>query len=270
MILKKTVDLIDEFLKDKDILPPKVTNIVVGLGYTGVEVSTYDLEPKLGLAATLPSVITNTDCSKINFAGNLTNKSLAELLNWSYEIPSIKKIIGIATVNAVSQYILKFKNPYPKVKGDYIDYLDIDQDTNIIIIGLMKPLVRKISEKTMKIILVEDTIPNSSEFRNLKFLNNLDELENEVKSTDILFCTGTSLINNTIEKILNLFRKQSKKIIVMGPSVGMLPDILFDHGVDVVGGMEIINSEETLKILQEGGGTKLFKKFGKKYNLIKI
>ncbi|MFW9875435.1 MAG: Rossmann-like domain-containing protein [Candidatus Thorarchaeota archaeon] len=37
----------------------------------------------------------------------------------------------------------------------------------------------------------------------------------------------------------------------------------------MVGGMEIIDSKATLRILQEGGGTKIFKKFGKKYNLIK-
>ncbi|MHA1992378.1 MAG: Rossmann-like domain-containing protein [Candidatus Hodarchaeales archaeon] len=37
----------------------------------------------------------------------------------------------------------------------------------------------------------------------------------------------------------------------------------------MVGGMEIVDSEATLRVLQEGGGTKLFKQYGKKYNLIK-
>ena len=49
----------------------------------------------------------------------------------------------------------------------------------------------------------------------------------------------------------------------------MIPDILFEKGVDIVGGMEIVDSEATLRVLQEGGGTKLFKRYGKKYNLIK-
>jgi len=134
----------------------------------------------------------------------------------------------------------------------------------------MKPFIRKLIKKTRDITLVEDTITVPQEFREFNFRTNIDELEKEEISTDILICTGTSLINNTIEQILNLFKKKTQKTVVMGPSVGMLPDILFDYGVDIVGGMEITNSEETLKILQEGGGTKLFKKFGKKYNLIKI
>lgn len=270
MILEKTVDLVKQIYKANEIIPPKITKVVIGLGYTGVEVSAYDLEPILGLASTLASVINSVDCSKINFAGKLTNKKLLELLEWSYLAPSLEKIIGIATLNAVSQHILRIKNPYSKLTGDPLDFLKINRDTSITIIGLMKPFIRKLIKKTRDITLVEDTITVPQEFREFNFRTNIDELEKEEISTDILICTGTSLINNTIEQILNLFKKKTQKTVVMGPSVGMLPDILFDYGVDIVGGMEITNSEETLKILQEGGGTKLFKKFGKKYNLIKI
>lgn len=269
MILEKTVELIKQTYKGHEIIPPKVSNVVVGLGYTGVEVSTYALEPILGLSSTLPSLINKAECSKINVAGNLTSMKLLELLKWSCLSPSLKKIIGIATLNAVSQHILRVKNPYSKLKGDLIDYLEINQDTKVTIIGLMKPVIRKISKRTMNITLVEDNITVPQEFSKFDFQPSIDDFKEKEISTDILFCTGTSLINNTIEKILNLFRGKSRKIIVMGPSVGLLPDILFDYGVDIVGGMEIFDSKTTLKILQEGGGTKLFKKFGKKYNLIK-
>jgi len=234
-----------------------------------VEVSAHGLKPFLGLAATLPSIINTTDCSKIQFAGNLTKKNLSELLSWSYEPPSLKRIIGIATVNAISQHIFKMKNLYPKIMGDSYEYLDINQDTSITIIGLIKPLIRKLSEITQKIILIEDTISGSSEFSKFPFKNSIDQLEKEELSTDILFCTGTALINNTIEDVLELFRNKAGKILLIGPTVSMIPDILFDYGVDIVGGMEIFDSEATLKVLQEGGGTKIFKQYGKKYNLYK-
>ncbi|MFW9942577.1 MAG: Rossmann-like domain-containing protein [Candidatus Thorarchaeota archaeon] len=269
MILEKTVELVKQIYKDHEIIPPKISKVVIGLGYTGVEISLDDVEPILGLASTLPSVINNVDCSKIKFAGNLTNKKLLELAEWSYLEPSLEKIIGIAALNAVSQHILRLENHYSKLKGDPLNFLEINQDTNITIIGLMKPFIRKLIKKTRDITLVEDTLRVPKEFQEFKFLTAINEFKKDEISTDILFCTGTSLINNTFEQILKLFRKKTKKIIVMGPSVGILPDILFNHGVDIVGGMEITNSEEVLKILQEGGGTQIFKKYGKKYNLIK-
>ncbi|MFW9880037.1 MAG: Rossmann-like domain-containing protein [Candidatus Thorarchaeota archaeon] len=268
MILEKTVEFVNKFYKDHEIDQPEITKVIIGLGYTGVQVSAYGYKPFVGLASTLPNIINKTDCSKIKFAGSLTNKPLSELLKWSYNPPSLKKIIGLATLNGISQYILNITSPYRKVMGDILEYIDIKEDTNITIIGLMKPLIRKLRKITRNLTLVEDTISIPQEFKDFKFRTNIDELEEGEIYTDILFCTGTSLINNTIEKILNLFRNKTQQTIVIGPSVGLLPDILFDSGVDIVGGMEITDSEATLKILQEGGGTKIFKKFGKKYNLI--
>ncbi|MFX1572521.1 MAG: Rossmann-like domain-containing protein [Promethearchaeota archaeon] len=269
MILEKTVKDIKQIYKIHKIPLPKVTNIVIGLGYTGVEVSVHAFKPFLGLAATLPNIIKTTDCNKIKFAGNLTKKNLSELLNWSYEPLSLKKIIGIASVNAVSQHIFKMKNPYPTIIGDQYEYLNVSQDTKITIIGLMKPLIRKLSEITDKITIIEDTISVPPEFNKFLIKKNINQLKKIEFFPDILYCTGTALINNTLELILEKFKSKAQSIVLIGPTASMIPDILFDYGVDIVGGMEIFDSKATLKVLQEGGGTKIFKQYGKKYNLIK-
>ena len=95
MILEKTVDLVKQIYKIHKIIPPKITKVVIGLGYTGVEVSAYAYEPFLGLASTLSSIINRTDCSKIDFAGKLTDVHLNEVLNWSLGSPSIKKLSAL-------------------------------------------------------------------------------------------------------------------------------------------------------------------------------
>jgi uncharacterized protein (DUF4213/DUF364 family) len=268
MILEKTVEKIKLIYVNHNIELPKISNVILGLGYTGVEISIQKTESFLGLAATVPSIINNTTCSKIEFAGKLTNKELFELMGWSTESPSIRKIVGLAAVNAASQHIFKFKNPYTKIKADLLSHLNIDKDTKITVIGLMKPLIRKLSNLTKSITLVENSIPVSAEFNVFEFRYNIEQLRNKDFSTDLLFCTGTVLINNTIEKILELFGKKARKIILIGPSASMIPDILFENGVNIVGGMEIFDTEATIRVVQEGGGTKLFKQYGKKYNLI--
>jgi len=269
MILEKTVNVIKQIYKIHRIIPPKITKVVVGLGYTCVEVSAYAYKPFLGLASTLPSVISNTNCSKINFAGELTNYSISELLSWSYEVPSLKKTIGIATLNGVSQHILKIINPYKKFKGNLVDLLNINEKTNVTFIGLMKPLIKEIGKASQLITIVEDSLTISPEFKKFKFRHDINQLEDNELITDLLFCTGTTLINNTLELILEKFKKKAQKIIIIGPTASLIPDILFDYGVNIVGGIEIFNSQATMQIVQEGGGTKLFKKYGKKYNLIK-
>ena len=269
MILEKTVELVSQIYRYRKILTPKVAKVVIGLGYTGVEIHAYAYNPFLGLAYTLPSVIGKTNCSKINFAGTLTEKSPGKLLKWAYKAPSLEKIIGIATLNAISQHVLKIMNPYKKLKVDLIEYLKIDKDTRVIFIGQISSLIQRVSKITKSIIIVENNPSISPSLNEFSIKANIDILSKEEKSTDILFCTGTALINNTMEEILTLFRRYAQKIVVLGPSASMIPDILFDNGVDIVGGMKIVDYQSTIKVLQEGGGTKHFKQYGKKYNLIK-
>ncbi|MFX1321952.1 MAG: Rossmann-like domain-containing protein [Promethearchaeota archaeon] len=274
MILEKTVELVKKIYKYHKIVPPKITKVIIGLGYTGVEATTYSYEPFLGLAYTLPDVIKKTDCNKISFAGSLTDRSLLEVLQWSYEAPSLKKIIGIATLNAVSQHIFQIAkdndwgNPYIRIKENLIDFLKIEKNTKVTFIGFVKPMIQKIRRLTQKILIIEDNPSISKSFNNCIIKNDIKQLEKKELSTDVLFCTGTALINDTFEEILELFKKNVHYIAIIGPSASMIPDILFDYGVDIVGGMKIIDSEATMKVIQEGGGTKLFKKFGIKYNLI--
>ena len=269
MILENTVKLVLDIYKYHKILPPKVSKIILGLGYTGVELISYAYDPFLGLAATLPTIIQSRNCTKIDFAGNLTNKSFKELMSWSYQPPSLEKIIGIATLNAASQHILAVKNPYKEIEEDLLDFLKITKDTRIIFIGFMKPMIRNILSITKFVKIIDNNPVIKRTYQDISILNDIDDLKESELAIDILFCTGTSLINNTIERILSVFRKQAKYVVLIGPTISFLPDILFDKGVDIVGGLNIIDSESTIKVLQEGGGTRIFKRYGKKYNFIK-
>ncbi len=268
MILEKTVELINRIYKNHEILPPKISRVVIGIGFSGVEIAAYSYSPILGLARTFPSVINEPSCSKIDFAGKLTEKSHVELMQWSIGPLSLKKIIGIATLNAVSQHVLKIMNPYKKIKEDLIDYLNIDGGTRVTFVGAIKPMIQNVSKRTNEITIIDNNLLEPQSFKNYTIKNHINELKEEELSTDILFCTGSALINNTLEEILALFKRKARYFVVIGPSASLIPEILFQYGVDMVGGMKIMDSDATIRVLQEGGGMKYFKQYGKKYNII--
>jgi uncharacterized protein (DUF4213/DUF364 family) len=146
-------------------------------------------------------------------------------------------------------------------------YLDIKETSRVTFIGLMKPLIRRVGNITDSITII-DRSTSLDQFKSYKVLNTINELSESALDTDIMFCTGTSLINKTLDNILELYRNRDQNFVLIGPSAGLIPDILFEKGVNIVGGMRIIDIQNTFKVIQEGGGTKFFKKFGKKYNLI--
>ncbi|MFW9936382.1 MAG: Rossmann-like domain-containing protein [Candidatus Thorarchaeota archaeon] len=269
MILEKTLELVKQIYKYHKIVAPKITKVIIGLGYTGVEVSAYCYEPILGLAQTLPNIIRETYCSKIEFAGNLTELPITEILGWVKEKPSLKKIIGIATLNAVSHHILQIENPYKELKKDLFEFLKIDENTRIVFVGNIEPLIINARQFTELITIVDDNIFLNNEFNTIPIKKAISELNRDELKADIVFCSGTSLISDSLEDILSMFRRNAKYMVTLGPTVSFLPDILFDYGIDIVGGMRIIDTKSTIKVLQEAGGTRLFKEYGKKYNFIR-
>ncbi|MBD3193640.1 MAG: hypothetical protein GF317_01190 [Candidatus Lokiarchaeota archaeon] len=268
MIIEKTIDLIHQIYRNYKISKPTISKVVLGLGYSCVELLPYGYEPILGVAYTLPSLITSQTCSKIDFAGNLTDRKAIELLEWAKETPSIKKVIGIAVMNALSQHILKIKNPYVKINENLIDYLKLDEKKKVLFIGSILPLIKSVLEFTKNIIVVEKSHAKPNKSKNVDFKSDLAQLNEVDYNCDVLICTGTTLINDTIFSILDKFRKKSRFIALIGPTASMIPDILFDYGVDLVGGMTFQDTKSAIKVIQEGGGTRLFKKYGKKFNFI--
>ena len=267
MILKRTVEIIDKKLFADKKVHANISQVVIGVGYTGVELN-INKNSFLGVSYTLPEVLANKECSKIDFAGSLTEKSVDELLEWSLKPPSIKKIVGVATINAISQYVLQTDDSYTFLEEDFFNYLKIGKKTTVTFIGLIKPMIRRISDITKNITVIEKDLEPSSFFEQFTLVHNIRELKKEEIETDILICTGTALINGTIEHILEVYKEDADFIAIMGPTASILPDTLFKEGADLLGGMYFNDSAASLKVIQEGGGTRFFKKYGKKYNVI--
>lgn len=73
-----------------------------------------------------------------------------------------------------------------------------------------------------------------------------------VPKADVLVITGTTLINGTLEKILNLARPDTQ-VIVLGPTASLIPHAFFKRGVNILGGDIITNPDKMLDTLTEGG-----------------
>ncbi|MHA1688834.1 MAG: Rossmann-like domain-containing protein [Promethearchaeota archaeon] len=269
MILKQTTELLKNIYKYRKIPYPQLKRVVIGLGYTGVEVETLAFDPFLGLASTLPEIIRATSCSKIEFAGKLTELPIITLLEWANYPPSLKKIIGVATLNALSQQVLAIENPHVKLNLSLLKELNLNKNSNVLFIGLIKPLIQEITQTTKNITIIENDPLKSDLSSPFTLKRSIHELSLNDFVVDALICTGTALLNDTLESILESFKNRAKNIVVLGPTASMIPDILFDWGVDLVGGISIKNANETLKVIEQGGGTKLFQSFGEKYFLKK-
>jgi uncharacterized protein (DUF4213/DUF364 family) len=77
---------------------------------------------------------------------------------------------------------------------------------------------------------------------------------------DVVIMTATTLINKTMPRLLALSRKA--RVVVAGPSTPLHP-LMFEHGIDLLGGLIVEDEASVWRAVGEGGREALFTQGGR-------
>ena len=231
-----------EYLFDRS-LDRRVEDIRIGLGYAGVKLE----GAMLGIAAVLRHEIA-PGCTTLNRAGTLKGSKASKLLRYLVEGKnSLDKTIGLATANA----LIELKKSEKEV--DTIDLMNISQRDHVAMVGLFKPLVGRI-RKTGALLSIIERDPTRADVLDS---NATDKI---LKDCTIAIITATSIINGTIEDIINRLGTP-KHAVLLGPSTPLCSNIFQDTGLTLLGGSTITDNDKILQVISEGGGTPLMRPY---------
>ncbi|MBD3228591.1 MAG: hypothetical protein GF329_10425 [Candidatus Lokiarchaeota archaeon] len=185
-----------------------------------------------------------------------------DLIRLSRSKNTFEKVLGISCLNAISQYLI-MENEYDvhfdvgKIAG-----IEFDPAINVGLIGAITPIIRKFEGMGINRIILKENDENKipKKVKNLIIAEDL----HFVRDLDVLLITGSALANDSIDKILEI-SKNCNETVLIGPTAGCIPDPLFENGLTRIAGMQILDSERTFNVIMGGRGTRVFKKFGKKY-----
>lgn len=253
-ILKETITLVKEILSE-EIEEIKVERAVIGVFFSGVVLSTHSG----GIAATPIKEIPEAVCcpssaSEMPMAGKLTEKPVLKYLDDIFSQKPMKKALGIAVLSALSNYCWEkgfFNYLDRKMSVDAIDCIEVEKYNHPVVIGAIIPFLRlmKMNEKDYTVIELDKRALKGDELDHFAPVEKTDEI---VPKADLLVITATTLINGTLEHILEIANPEAK-VIVLGPTASLAPHAFFKRGVDILGGDYITNPNKMLDSLAEGG-----------------
>jgi uncharacterized protein (DUF4213/DUF364 family) len=236
----------------------RVSEVRIGLGYTGVKLDAGHV----GVCHSLLRELALDCCQTMRRAGSLADSPAIDLANLAKSWGTIESIVGVATLNALSQVVLD-EEKYQITEGNFIDYIEkkIRKSDTVTLVGLIEPFVEILRRKTRHMyvfernptLLDEQTLPDTA-------------CEEFLPQADIVIATGSSIANKTIDHILEL-SQGAREIGVVGPSAGLIPDPLFERGVTIIGSIKALNADRLLQIIAEGGGTPQMKSAVKFINI---
>jgi uncharacterized protein (DUF4213/DUF364 family) len=227
--------LIDDLIAAVSRNNSSVNDVRVGVSWTGV------LGKYCGLAKTYGIPVVHGNYTRD--MGRLTEKTTAKLAEYAKSWNLIEASIGVAAINSMIE---------PKGKTG-INALDIilekARDKNVTMIGSF-PLIPEIRSVARELWVLE-----LDPFKLNPKEGTIIETASDyvIPESDIIVITGSTLINKSMKRFLELASQGKAYTIILGPSTPMC-EVLFDYGADMLAGVEITDPQKILLTISQSGG----------------
>lgn len=219
-----------------------LADVRIGLGYTYVELH----DGKAGIAWT-PGRDGSTSCTHLPKAGQLHECSEAEALQLLTGEGHLERAIGLATFNALNSRV---KREVDQMEA--IARLELSADDRVVMVGHFAPLIPRIKKSGCQLDVLE---LNTSRPAQVDLRTDHEILT----ACDVAIITSTSIINNTIDRLLGLLR-QSRAAVMLGPSTPVCPEAFAGTGITQLSGSMVSEAAQVKQVISQGGGTMLMKK----------
>jgi hypothetical protein len=174
---------------------------------------------------------------------SLINESPVQIASLYTMEEGWQKVLGMAAINAISQYLFNRGGYSPPTGGKTVAHLELDKGDHVGMVGFFPPLVEQVRDMGLPLTVIE---------LDEQWLQNDDQFEvtlepEKINGCSKIICTGTVLVNQTIDDLLPHFRN-ARQIFIVGPTVGCLPDPLFDRGITQLGGCTVLDTVQFLSL----------------------
>jgi len=168
--------------------------------------------------------------------GNLAGKSALDLVGYARSDNPLEASIGMAAINSLIDI-----DEARCVEENAFDILAREgMDKKIAIVGHF-PWVSKLRTVAKRLWVIEQR-PEEEDLP-------AEAAESILPRADVVGITGTSFINHTVEKLLEL--SKSSFTIMVGPTSPLSP-VLFDYGVDVIAWVKLVETSKTIRCISVG------------------
>jgi uncharacterized protein (DUF4213/DUF364 family) len=249
MILNKTYELLKTRYKSH-IEKLEISDVRVGVHLTAVKLS----DDSSGVASTLPDIQVHCIKEHRDFGdftpSKIKGQKVIDLLETAKN-SGVIDTLKIAALNAISSKIIS-NSDYRKLENtDPIEFVPLDSQKTITIVGGFHSYIRKISPTNNKLYVLELNGDALSE-EHRQFYVPAADFKEILPISDIIIITGLTLVNNTIDGLLSAIPSKAL-VIVTGPSSSIIPDILFENKVNIIGATRITNPDLLFTIVGEAG-----------------
>ena len=221
-----------------DTLPDgRIAQVCISTHWTAV-VAEIEGQRRCGLASSLTAEHCRHGEPDVTQAGHLETLSGLELAALAQSDQPALASVGVAAINALIP-------PQPKTWVDLNAeevIAEHGKGKKVVLVGHF-PFIPRLRSRVGELIILEKR-PEPGDLP-------ADAAFDVVPDADVVAITGTTLINRTLDGLLELCSPRAH-VILLGPSTPLSP-VLFDYGIDLLCGSIVTAIEPVLRTVRQAG-----------------
>ena len=241
MLIEKVFQSAESLLRDR-----VVTDAVLGLSLTAVELDGTDIGLSYVLRERLPS-----GCSIFGFAQHIIGKPALEAARLVLEgRDDAQRGVGMAVITAATRKLNLPDQPATPTPFD----LQVRPADKVGMIGYIPPVVDQLARLKAHVYIFDKGLTENGGDGASQVVHMSQQAE-ILPMCDLMIITGTTLINSSIDHLLELCRN-AREIVLVGASTPMFTEAFKGTGVTALAGSwwDSAYKAELFKILSLSGG----------------
>ncbi len=170
-----------------------------------------------------------------------------ELAGWLLDPDPVRRTIGLAAINAISQRVLLGCPGVLDWTTDPLGMLDPGPGDRIGMVGWFGGLARRIVDAGARLVVIE--LDPALAGPQDGYEVTLDR--NALADCGKILSTTTLVLNDTVDEVLAACRS-AHSIALVGPGGGFLPDPLFARGASLLGGSAVVDRDAFVRAVAHG------------------
>jgi uncharacterized protein len=163
----------------------------------------------------------------------------------------VERAVALAAINALTDSVWRRVGYSPPPAGNSLGDVVLGPQDHLGMIGFFPPLVRRIDEAGGRLTVVEmnaEMVARQQErFPQVRIT--LDRAE--LAPCNTVVGTSTMLLNGSLDQMLAA-APNAARFAVIGPSAGLWPDPLFERGVTLLGGTQVVDGQAFAEAMAAG------------------
>ncbi len=168
--------------------------------------------------------------------GHLMEKNALELALYSRSEHLLEASIGMAAINS----LIDIDESTCVEANAYEVLLEKGRGKNVAIVGHF-PFISLLKDSAKKLWVIEKR-PSEGDLPE-------EAAEEILPQCDVVGITGTTFINHTLEDLLS--HCKGCFVALIGPTTPLTP-VLFDHGIDVISGSKVVETQKVIRFISQG------------------